>query len=211
MRAAIMAVLVLLAKATGRNYDMGRALLFAGALMVLQNPSILLYDPSFQLSFLASLGLIFISPIVDRRTTLFKKLPMLREVFVSTLATQIMVLPLLLSQTGMLSLIALPMNLIVLPLIPLTMLFGFVAAVLTLILPSFGVVVSFPAYLLLSWILHVADYTSHIPYAAVATSVTPHVTFIMYVFLTLFIWYEHRASLRFRVKQAQVPVSPLSN
>lgn len=211
MRAAIMAVLVLLAKATGRNYDMGRALLFAGALMVLQNPSILLYDPSFQLSFLASLGLIFISPIVDRRTTLFKKLPMLREVFVSTLATQIMVLPLLLSQTGMLSLIALPVNLIVLPLIPFTMLLGFIAAVLTLILPSLGVIVSFPAYLLLSWILHVADYASRIPYAAVATSVTPHVMFIMYVLLMLIIWYEHRASIRFRVKQAQVPVSPLSN
>ena len=191
MRAAIMAVLVLLSKATGRNYDMGRALLFAGALMVLQNPSILLFDPSFQLSFLASLGLIFVSPIVARRTTLFKKFPMWREVFVSTLATQVMVLPLLLSQTGMFSLVALPVNLIVLPAIPLTMLFGFIAAVITLIAPWLGALASYPAYALLSWILNVADYTSRIPYAAVAVSaVTPTATFFLYVLLVFAIWHD---------------------
>ncbi len=209
MRAAIMAVLVLLSKATGRNYDMGRALLFAGALMVLQNPSILLFDPSFQLSFLASLGLIFVSPLVEKRTTLFKKFPMWREVFVSTLATQVMVLPLLLSQTGILSLVALPVNLIVLPAIPLTMLLGFTSAVVTLIIPYLGALASYPAYALLSWILNVADYASRIPFAAVAiTIVTPTVTFFLYVFLALLIWFDqHRA----RVRQARSPGAPLSN
>ena len=209
MRAAIMAVLVLLAKATGRNYDMGRALLFAGMLMVLQNPSILLFDPSFQLSFLASLGLIFVSPIIERRTTLFKKFPMWREVFVSTLATQVMVLPLLLSQTGMFSLVALPVNLIVLPAIPLTMLLGFMSAVLTLILPSLGAIASYPAYALLSWILSVADYASRIPYAAVAvTSVTPSITFFLYVLLVLLIWYEQHLA---RARRAQAPGAPPLN
>ena len=209
MRAAIMAVLVLLAKATGRNYDMGRALLFAGTLMVIRNPSILLFDPSFQLSFLASLGLIFVSPIVERRTTLFKKFPMWREVFVSTLATQVMVLPLLLSQTGMFSLVALPVNLIVLPAIPLTMLLGFMSAVLTLILPSLGAIASYPAYALLSWILSVADYASRIPYAAVAvTSVTPSITFFLYVLLVLLIWYEQHLA---RARRAQAPGAPPLN
>ncbi len=209
MRAAIMAVLVLLAKATGRNFDMGRALLLAGALMVLQNPSILLYDPSFQLSFLASLGLIYISPIVDRHTTLFKKMPIPREVFVSTLATQVMVLPLLLSQTGMFSLIALPVNLIVLPVIPLTMLLGFISAVVTLVLPPLGAIAAYPAYVLLAWILNVADYASQIPYASVAvTSVTPKVALVLYVLLVSAIWYEQR---RVRVTQVQAPEVPPLN
>ena len=45
----------------------------------------------------------------------------------ATIATQIFVLPLLLYQMGQLSLVSLPANLLILPVIPWTMLFGFFA------------------------------------------------------------------------------------
>src|SRR3989338_3705070 len=64
LRASIMALLVLTAKATGRIYTVSWALFLAGFFMVWQNPKILRFDTSFQLSFLATLGLIYISPIV---------------------------------------------------------------------------------------------------------------------------------------------------
>ncbi len=191
MRAAIMALIVLLAKATGRNYDMGRALLLAATLMVLQNPSILLFDPSFQLSFLASLGLIYVSPILERRTKLFYTMPMWREVFISTVATQIVVLPLLLYQTGMLSLVSLPANLLVLPLIPLTMLTGFVSGLAGLLHPSIGLIIGIPSYGLLSWILAVAKYAAQIPFAAVHTgSMSPLIVFALYIGIALLVRYE---------------------
>jgi len=53
VRASIMAILVIIGRLTGRMYDAGRALLIAGLLMVIHNPKILLFDTSFQLSFLA--------------------------------------------------------------------------------------------------------------------------------------------------------------
>lgn len=188
LRAAIMSVLVLIAKATGRSYDMGRALLVAASLMVLENPSILLFDPSFQLSFLAALGLIFISPILERRILFFKGSPMFREILISTLATQILVLPLLLYQTGMVSLISLPANLLVLPLIPLTMFLGFVTGVVALLLPSLGFIVALPAYILLAWILLVAKTASLIPFATLHTgSISPYVVFVLYLLLMIFI------------------------
>lgn len=191
LRAAIMALIVLLAKATGRNYDMGRALLLAAALMVMQNPSILLFDPSFQLSFLASLGLIYVSPIVERRTKLFHSMPMLREVFVSTVATQVVVLPLLLYQTGMFSLVSLPANLLVLPLIPLTMFSGFIAGLIALASPTAAIFVGLPAYGFLSWILSVAEYAGEIPYAALHVGNIPAVAvFGLYALLALVIYYE---------------------
>src|SRR5581483_5307637 len=62
IRAAIMALISILAKLTHRVYDARRALFLAGFLMVLQNPRILVYDPSFQLSFMATLGLMTLSP-----------------------------------------------------------------------------------------------------------------------------------------------------
>jgi competence protein ComEC len=193
VRAAIMANFVLLARATGRTSTMGRALLLAGAFMVLHSPSILAFDPSFQLSFLASLGLVYITPIIEAKTALFKRYPVFREVFVTTCATQIAVLPLLLAQTGMLSLVSLPVNLLVLPVIPLTMFFGFVAGVVSFVFPPLALIVGLPAHVLLSWILSIALYSSRIPFAALhVPNISSLVTLFIYVLLALWLVREHR-------------------
>lgn len=125
IRASIMALLVLLARVTGRVSDMTRALFLAGFVMVLHNPQIVVFDPSFQLSFMATLGLISLSPKLN---SIFKFVPTkfyLRETVSATISTQIFVLPLLLYMMGELSLVAVFVNLLVLMFIPLTMLFGF--------------------------------------------------------------------------------------
>ena len=189
LRAALMAILALVAKATGRTYEMSRALLFAGALMVLQNPSILAFDPSFQLSFLASLGLIFIAPILEMKVTLWSHTKWFREILIATLATQIAVFPLLLSQTGMFSLVALPVNLLVLPVIPLTMFFGFIAGVVALLFPSLAFIAGLPAFGLLSWILDIADYASRLPFAALhVPALSPLIIFFMYALVALWVF-----------------------
>ena len=51
LRASIMALLALTARATGRIYTVSWALFLVGFFMVLQNPKILRFDTSFQLSF----------------------------------------------------------------------------------------------------------------------------------------------------------------
>ena len=51
LRASIMALLALTARATGRIYTVSWALFLAGFFMVLQNPKILRFDTPFQLSF----------------------------------------------------------------------------------------------------------------------------------------------------------------
>lgn len=189
LRAALMALLALIARATGRTYAMSRALLLAGVLMVLQNPSILAFDPSFQLSFLASLGLIVVAPIIEKKVAFWKDFPSLREVLISTIATQVMVLPLLLHKTGVLSLVALPVNVLVLPIIPLTMLFGFIAGVVSLIFPSLAFIAGFPAFVLLSFVLNVADYSSRLPFAALhLPAISPMITLLAYALLALWIY-----------------------
>src|SRR3989338_7773087 len=52
IRAGIMASLVLVARATGRNYDVARALILAGVFMIILNPFVLAFDVSFELSFI---------------------------------------------------------------------------------------------------------------------------------------------------------------
>ncbi|MDO8521003.1 MAG: ComEC/Rec2 family competence protein [bacterium] len=210
VRAAIMALLVLLARLTGRTSTMGRGLLVAGVLMVAHNPSILAFDPSFQLSFLASLGLVFVAPLLRERIRMFpksrkagsgvpqsgisRKYLVVEEVVVSTLATQIMVLPLILYQTGILSTVALFANVLVLPLIPVTMFFAFVTG-----LAGFaGNIVAFlpalPTSALLAWILAVGKYGAAFPFAVI--HLPPLSGWLVFLAYTLLAWVICRVSSR---------------
>ncbi len=173
IRATIMALLVILARGTGRVYAVTRALLIAGFLMLIQNPKILVFDISFQLSFLATVGLIYFSPLVASRVKWVTERFKLREVVVATVATQLFVLPFILYQTGIFSLVALPVNLLILAAIPATMLFGFLAG-----LAGFaGTMLSLPfawvAYALLAYELAVVEWFARLPFAAITLASFP--------------------------------------
>ena len=138
--------------------------------MLAANPRILVFDPSFQLSFLATLGLLYGAPIAERYLRFITKKFNLREIAAATIATQIFVLPLLLYMTGQLSIAALPVNLLALPAVAPAMLFGFLAGLTAFL----GAVIAFPfaiiAYILLAYILALVALFSAIPFAGISIS-----------------------------------------
>ncbi len=147
IRAAIMGILVLLAYREGRFYDMTNSIVFAGVIMIALNPKILRFDVGFQLSFLATLGLIYLAPFLKEK---LKKIPefwSFKENFIATLSAQAMVLPIILYNFGSFSLVALPANVLILPVVPLTMFFGFLAGILGLVWSRLGEVVGLIAWL----------------------------------------------------------------
>lgn len=166
IRAGVMATLALIARATGRNYDIARALILAGIIMILLNPYVLAFDVSFQLSFLATFAVIFFAPKVEKYfmwvTDKFK----LRDIVSVTVATYIFVLPFILYKMGNLSLVALPANVLILPFIPFTMLFGFITGALGLIWYIFAVPAGFLSFLLLHYELGVINFFASLPFAS---------------------------------------------
>ncbi|OGG67578.1 hypothetical protein A3C21_03820 [Candidatus Kaiserbacteria bacterium RIFCSPHIGHO2_02_FULL_59_21] len=176
VRAAVMASIAAVGKMTGRLYLASRALALVAAGMVLWNPYILAFDPGFQLSVLATAGLIAFTPIVVTRLKFITPRLHVREITATTIAAQIAVLPLLLYQTGNLSLVALPANFLVLLAVPWAMLCSAIAALGGLIfsppvlggVEGLGVVVGFPAYALLSYIIEAAKLFASLPFASVA-------------------------------------------
>ncbi len=66
VRAGIMGLLVIGAEQLGRRSQIGYVLVFTATLMTLFNPYVLLWDAGFQLSFLATLGLVYISPLLEK-------------------------------------------------------------------------------------------------------------------------------------------------
>lgn len=175
VRAGLMAGLALLARATGRTYDVVRALLVAGVLMLLWNPLLLAFDPGFQLSFMATLGLVLGAPVVEGWIR-FVRSDFWRELLSATLAAQIAVLPLLLFQTGLLSAVALPANLLVLPAVPLAMALSALAGLAGILLPTLAPLLGLPAYALLSYITGVAEFMSALPHASI---VVPRFSFLL--------------------------------
>jgi len=63
-RAAVMGFLALTAQYWGRMSRIFSAIVFAAAVMLLFNPYVLFWDAGFQLSFLALIGLVYLSPIL---------------------------------------------------------------------------------------------------------------------------------------------------
>jgi competence protein ComEC len=168
VRAGAMALVAVFARATGRVFLAGRILGVVALAMVMWNPLYLAFDPSFQLSALATLGLIFFTPVFERYMQWMPGKFGVREIAVSTLATQIAVVPLLLYQNGNLSIVALPANLLALAPVPLAMLLSFIAALGGIFLGPLAVVVAAPAYFVLAYIIGIARFFASLPFASVA-------------------------------------------
>ncbi len=167
IRASIMALIALLGRVTGRIYDVTVALLLAALIMILIKPQILVSDISFQLSFLATLGLIYLSPPVLRWLWWCPEKFGLRAMAASTIAAQLTVLPWILYKMGLLSLVALPVNLLILLTIPATMALGFFSGFLAFVATWLAWPVALLAHGLLSYQLLVVKFFANIPGTAV--------------------------------------------
>ena len=166
VRAMIMALIALFARATARTYAASRALLFVILVMLIWNPLYLVFDPGFGLSVAATAGLIWLAPIIER----WLGVSFWKNILATTLAAQIAVLPLLLYDTGNLSLVAIPANLITMPVVPLTMalsaLAGLAGVLFSSFAPMLGTLLSFPAYLLNAYLIFIAQNAAALPLAA---------------------------------------------
>ncbi len=157
VRAGIMGMLVLLATQLGRMSRITNTLALAAFVMVLVNPKVLVFDAGFQLSFLATMGLVYLSPILERG---LKKIPNIFELrmnLVATMSATIATLPLILFQFGRLSTVALLVNMLILPLIPVAMGVGFLMGILSLIWLPIGQLFAWIEWAILSYVIVVVE------------------------------------------------------
>jgi len=189
VRAALMVLTVIFAKMFRRKFSAPRALLVAAFLMLIQNPKILVFDPSFQLSFLATSALIFVSPLLERHLKWCPEKWGLRSTLATTLATQTIVLPYLIYSTGNFSLVSLPANMLILLIIPATMLVGFIATLVAYISPIIALPFSYAAHLLLVWILGVSHYLGNLSFASVTIPpMSWWLVVLVYLAMIIFVW-----------------------
>ncbi len=183
VRAAIMGLLLLAANGYGRWYDPRNSILLAAAVMVWLDPLSLRFDVGFQLSFLAVVGLMYIYPILESRTSKIltdKRFKFLKETLLMTAAAQIMVAPLIVYYFHQFSLVSLLPNLLVLPLMPYVMLTGFLTGVTGFIFIPLGKAIGLITFLLTTYQLHIIQWFAALPFSSVTISLSYFTLFIIY-------------------------------
>lgn len=197
VRAAIMGILALIAKKNSRLYRPRNAIIFAGVLMLILDPRVLKYDVGFQLSFLATLGLIYFSPLLKEKyfywVTDFLNL---KEIVSLTISAQLMVFPILIYNFEKIPLIGLLTNILILPFIPLIMALGFFSGIVGLLGFEFLKFTALPAYLGLFYVLKVSEIFSKIPLASLNIGKIYHglfmIVFIFYYLLIVRFYFKNK-------------------
>jgi competence protein ComEC len=186
IRAGAMALILIFSRITGRSTHVFRVMALAALAMIIANPMFLVSDVSFQLSFLATIGLLIVSPTYV--SWLEKYLPKgLAEAVGTTLAAETAVAPFIMYKMGVFSTIALPVNVMILPFIPLLMLGGFIVICISFTMPLLGTIIGYPTYVLAGGLIGFIGFAARVPFASVHMPEIPAV--VMLIFYTWLTWY----------------------
>lgn len=200
IRSAIMGGLAFLALALGRERESRCILLLTGIFMLLWNP-LLLFHISFELSYLATAGLLFLAPVF-RAWLRARGMPdVLAMGFAITLSAQLATLPVLAWYFGQVSLSALLANLLVVPILELIIILGLFAGLVAFLLPLLGHVVFASTSLLLGLAAELAHVLASLPGGILYISAMRWPAVVLYYFAlgTLLLTEEQREWLRTRL------------
>lgn len=175
VRAALMGVVAAFAKMSGRLNVTRRALILTAALMVAINPHLLAFDLGFELSFLATVGITEVTPLLERLGERFwkkintrsdiKAIPKslisashgITETLYTTIGANLAVLPILIFRFGRVSLISPLVNVLILWLIPWAMALGFFAVIVSFFFFPLGQALAALVWLILEYIIRVVE------------------------------------------------------
>ncbi|MBI1934249.1 ComEC/Rec2 family competence protein, partial [Candidatus Peregrinibacteria bacterium] len=132
----------------------------------LWNPRQLWWDASFQLSFLAVIGIPELQPALKKFLQRVPDALGIRETLTVTLAAQCTALPWASALFGNFPLFSPIANILVAPVIPFIMLTGPIALFGEILNDSLGRILAFPCWVALQWIVRVAEIIASLPLAS---------------------------------------------
>jgi competence protein ComEC len=219
VRAAIMGSLYLLTRTwLGRSTLSYASLCLAAFLMTLLHP-LALWDVGFQMSFMATLGLmLYVNPaVVYLKDFLAERWPEgvgwrktavlgLSEAVIVTLSAQLMTLPLIIYYFGQISLVGVLANALIMPLHPLTLISGGAATLLAQIIPALGQLVGWIAWIFLTYTVGVVNLLAAVPGAAIPVQLPIAGVLALYGLIGVGTWYgrlpaKRRTQLRSQLSQ----------
>ncbi len=192
VRAGIMGVVALLGRTLGRGNNAAALIISASIIMTLHNEMVLLYDVGFHLSVLATIGLIYFSPIIEKFLRWVPGIFGLREIISTSVSAIIFTAPLISFVFGKVTVVSLITNVLVLPVIPILMLLSGVAMLFGLFLKPAGVLLGVVAWLLSSYVLLIVKIFSELSFASLSFAMPLWVVIISYLILWILIFQKNK-------------------
>lgn len=193
-RAGLVSGLSLAAWYYGRVINPVVLLSFSAAVTALIKPEYIWGDIGWYLSFAAFTGVIVVAPLINQYFWGKRHPSIIREILIATIAAQLVTLPLVVHAFGYYSAYAILANLLVVPLIPLTMLLTFVSGLVGLIAPSIASTFGMPVSIILQYMRMVINWITHLPGAKTTINFTTPLMTISYVGILLVIVYLWRST-----------------
>ncbi len=186
MRAAIMGVGALVALVTRRKVRRFGSLVFAGTILLLVNP-LWLWDLGFQLSFLATLGLIVTVPAVVAKLDWLP--PTIAQFIAIPIAASIWTLPLLSYSFNTIRVYGIINNIILTPLIAVIAFGGMISALGALIYPLAGSAIAWLLYYPTHLLLKIVEFCTAGPGSLLAVgTISPKQMLVIYALFCLIWW-----------------------
>jgi competence protein ComEC len=192
-RATVMAVVIIAAFLTNRSTNIFNSLAIAALIILIMNPEEI-YSPGFQLSFSAVIAIGIIYPMISRAISNLKiKSKIVRYVllFIAvSLAAQIGTLPFTLIYFGKLSVIALIVNLAVIPIIGIIISLAVTTLFLSTILPSLASYYAAANDFVTNILLTIIEFAGELSYSHIRIpGYSIYDAIIFYLFLTIFLYF----------------------
>ncbi|SHF00994.1 competence protein ComEC [Thermoanaerobacter uzonensis DSM 18761] len=177
IRAALMASIAVIGTNYGKKHNSINSLSFAAFMILIFNP-LMLWDVGFQLSFVATLAILyFYRPIREKLSTLT---PKIRDLVALTLSAQIGTIPFTMYYFHYISIISLLSNIVIVPLADVAVVLGFLSAMIGLILPPLSYFINYINIPVVETILYITKLFDSLPYASINTIVPPLYVIVLY-------------------------------
>jgi len=190
IRAAIMFSCLLIALMLNREPLIYNALALSALIILIFNPQSM-FTASFQLSFLATFGLLYLYPKFSMCFGKIKNkfLGSIWNIICITLSAQIALIPLLVFYFGKISIVSFILNLIIVPIIPVIISLFFVFYISTFVSYYVSLSVSLLLSYLLKFILYVINYSASLDYSVVFFAV-PGIVMILFYYFSIYVMFE---------------------
>jgi competence protein ComEC len=183
VRASIMAVIVLLGIIIERDTDIFNSIAFSALLILLISP-LDLFDVGFQLSYVATVGIVYFTPfIMDKLKFLPKWLS--GSIGVS-IGAQIFIIPLLINYFNRLSIVSIITNIFIIPIVGLITVLGFITFFLSFFLPL-ARLLGFINWFFLTLLVEIVRILSSIHYASVLVPSISFIQIILYYSVIIYV------------------------
>lgn len=193
-RASLIATLSLLAWYVGRTIHPFVLIPFSASLTLLYKPAYANGDIGWLLSFASFIGVIVCAPLLHSYFWGDRKANFIRQIVIETLSAQLLTIPIIVATFGTISPLSLPANILVVPLIPVIMLFSFFGGFVGLFSTVGAGLFALPAEILLKYIIWVVDRISINPIASKTVTVGIEQIIIFYIIITICLLHMWRHS-----------------